>query len=220
MPAERTAGAAVASRRVVWLARAGGLLVRALGWTWRIRVTHDDAVRRARVERRPIIFTLWHGQLLPLLYQHRRENVTVLISEHGDGEIIARIATSLGYRTVRGSTSRGAARALIESARVIADSGDLAITPDGPRGPARSFAPGAAVLAQRTGALVIGAAASAHPAWRLKSWDRFMVPAPFARVRVAYSDAVTVVAADSRAALIEIERLEELMTIAEQRADG
>ncbi|HWH52614.1 MAG TPA: lysophospholipid acyltransferase family protein [Gemmatimonadaceae bacterium] len=220
MPAERTAGAAVPSRRVVWLARAGGLLVRALGWTWRIRVTHDDAVRRARVERRPIIFTLWHGQLLPLLYQHRRENVTVLISEHGDGEIIARIATSLGYRTVRGSTSRGAARALIESARVIADSGDLAITPDGPRGPARSFAPGAAVLAQRTGALVIGAAASAHPAWRLKSWDRFMVPAPFARVRVAYSDAVTVVAADSRAALIEIERLEELMTIAEQRADG
>jgi len=220
MPAERTAGAAVPSRRVVWLARAGGLLVRALGWTWRIRVTHDDAVRRARVERRPIIFTLWHGQLLPLLYQHRRENVTVLISEHGDGEIIARIATSLGYRTVRGSTSRGAARALIESARVIADSGDLAITPDGPRGPARSFAPGAAVLAQRTGALVIGAAASAHPAWRLKSWDRFMVPAPFARVRVAYSDAATVVAADSRAALIEIERLEELMTIAEQRADG
>src|SRR6185437_5594998 len=201
MPAERTAGAAVPSRRVVWLARAGGLLVRALGWTWRIRVTHDDAVRRARVERRPIIFTLWHGQLLPLLYQHRRENVTVLISEHGDGEIIARIATSLGYRTVRGSTSRGAARALIESARVIADSGDLAITPDGPRGPARSFAPGAAVLAQRTGALVIGAAASAHPAWRLKSWDRFMVPAPFARVRVAYSDAATVVAADSRAAL-------------------
>jgi lysophospholipid acyltransferase (LPLAT)-like uncharacterized protein len=220
MPAERAAVAPAPSRRVVWLARAGGLLVRALGWTWRIRVTHDDAVRRARVDGRPIVFTLWHGQLLPLLYQHRRENVTVLISEHGDGEIIARIATGLGYRTVRGSTSRGAARALIESARVIGGGGDLAITPDGPRGPARSFAPGVAVVAQRTGALVIGAAVSAHPAWRSRSWDRFMVPAPFARVHVAYSDGATVVAADSRAALIEIERLRELITVAERRADG
>jgi len=224
MPAERvadrTAGAAAPPARIVWLARAGGLLVRALGWTWRIRVTHDDAVRRARAEGRPILFTLWHGQLLPLLYQHRGESATVLISEHGDGEIIARIARGLGYRTVRGSTSRGAARALIESARVIAGGGDLAITPDGPRGPSRSFAPGAAIVAQRTGAIVIGAAATARPAWRLKSWDRFIIPGPFARIHVSYSDAASVDAATARDAAADVDRLREQLAEAERRADG
>lgn len=220
MPAERGAGAPAPSRRIVWLARAGGLLLRALGWTWRIRVTHDDAVRRARAEGRPILFTLWHGQLLPLLYQHRGEGATVLISEHGDGEIIARIAHGLGYRTVRGSTSRGAARALIESARVMAGGGDLAITPDGPRGPAKSFAPGAAIVAQRTGALVIGAAATARPAWRLKSWDRFIIPAPFARIEVAYSDGASVDAANARDAADDVDRLRDLLATAEQRTNG
>lgn len=129
------------SRRVVWAARLGGLLVRALGATWRYRVTSDEAVKRFRADGTPIVFALWHGQLLPLLYHHRGQGVTVLISEHADGEIIARIATALGYRTVRGSTSRGASRALIGLTRVIRDRGDLAVTPDGPRGPAKSFAP-------------------------------------------------------------------------------
>ncbi|MFI5229124.1 MAG: lysophospholipid acyltransferase family protein [Gemmatimonadales bacterium] len=208
------------SRRITLLARAGGWLVRLLGWTWRIRVTHDDAVRRARADGRAIVFTAWHGELLPLLYHHRGENVTVLVSEHGDGEILARIATELGYGTVRGSTSRGAARALLESARVIGGGHDLAITPDGPRGPAKSFAAGPAIVAQRTGAPVIGASATARPAWRLKSWDRFMVPAPFARVHIAYSDAALVDASDVRTAADDVGRLRALMASAEQRANG
>ena len=150
----------------------GVWLVRLLGWTWRIRVTHDDDVRRLRAAKQPIIFTLWHGQLLPLLYHHRGEGVAVLISEHADGEIIARIAESLGYRTVRGSTSRGAARALLGLARVVSEGHDLAITPDGPRGPANRSRRAALIVAQRTGAPIIGAAASTSSAWRLKSWDR------------------------------------------------
>ena len=96
------------------------------------------SVRERRAAKQPIIFSLWHGHLLPLLYHHRGEGVTVLISEHGDGEIIARIAERLGFRTVRGSTSRGAARALLGRRACVEQGGDLAITPDGPRGPARS----------------------------------------------------------------------------------
>src|SRR6185436_357214 len=95
--------------RITWSARAGELLIRMLAPTWRIHVTHDAAIRRLRSEKTAFIFLLWHGQLLPLLYHHRNEGVAILISEHGDGEIIARVATRLGYRTVRGSTSRGAA---------------------------------------------------------------------------------------------------------------
>lgn len=205
-------------RRIAWLAFAGAWLVRILGRTWRIRVRNDDDIHRLRQAGQPIVFTLWHGELLPLLYQHREEGVSVLISEHSDGELIARIAMRLGFRTVRGSTSRGAARALLGLAREVMDGHDLAITPDGPRGPAKSVAPGSIVVAQRASAPMIGAAVSAARAWRLKSWDRFMIPRPFARVVFAYSDAEVTSANDSREAAAGTDRVRRLMEIAEQRA--
>ena len=102
-----------------------------------------------------MIFTLWHGELLPLLWHHRAQDIAVVISEHRDGEIIARIAESLGYATVRGSTSRGGGRALIGLMRALEEGRDGAVTPDGPRGPAHVFAPGAAIAAQRTGAPLV-----------------------------------------------------------------
>jgi lysophospholipid acyltransferase (LPLAT)-like uncharacterized protein len=209
-----------APRRITFFAGAGGLLVRLLAWTWRIRVTHDAAIRRLRAEKTPVIFLLWHGQLLPLLYHHRNEGVAVLISEHGDGEIIARIAHAFGYETVRGSTSRGAARALLGLTRTLREGRDLAITPDGPRGPAKSFAPGALVVAQRAGAPMIGVAASASSGWRLRSWDSFLIPRPFARVHIAYSEVAVVEATDARGAASETDRVRAYMDTAEARANG
>jgi lysophospholipid acyltransferase (LPLAT)-like uncharacterized protein len=206
-------------RRISRWARLGVVFVRLLGRTWRYRVTHDHAVKRLRSDRRPMVFSLWHGEMLPLLYLHRDQGVTVLISEHADGEIIARIATRLGYRTVRGSTSRGAARALLELTRVLEDGGELAVTPDGPRGPARSFAPGIAIVAHRAGAAVIGVVATASSSWRLRTWDRFLIPRPFAKVRVAYSDAINVQASDARSAASYVETLRLGMALAEQRAN-
>lgn len=207
-------------RRIVWAARIGAVLIRALGWTWRIRVSNDDDLRRQRAAKQPVIFILWHGQLLPLLYHHRREGVAVLISEHSDGEIVARIAISLGYRTVRGSTSRGAARALIGLSRAVKEGHDLAITPDGPRGPAKSFAAGALVVAQRTGAPMVPVAVSASRGWRLKSWDRFLIPKPFARVHIVYGDLVSIQPGDVRDAADEADRASRALAQAEQRANG
>jgi lysophospholipid acyltransferase (LPLAT)-like uncharacterized protein len=206
-------------RRIARIAGLGVWLVRALGWTWRVRVSDDTEVRRVTAGEMPVIYSLWHGHLLPLLYHHRDQGVAILISEHSDGEIIARIATSLGYRTVRGSTSRGAARALLGLSRVLSEGGVLAVTPDGPRGPAKSYAPGVAIVAQRTGAPVIAAAVSAKWAWRLKTWDRFLIPLPFARVRVAYSDAVRIAASDAREAAEDVDSLRAAMAEAEQRAN-
>jgi lysophospholipid acyltransferase (LPLAT)-like uncharacterized protein len=203
-------------KRITRWSRIGVWFLRLLGRTWRIRVTHDDAVRAARATKSPIVFSLWHGQMLPLLYTHRDQGVTVLISEHSDGEIIARVASQFGFETVRGSTSRGAARALLGLARVLEGGGELAITPDGPRGPAKSMAPGVGIVARRAGAPVVAAAASASKAWRLKTWDQFMIPRPFARVHVAYSDAVHLTSADAATE----ERLRAAMEIAEQRADA
>jgi lysophospholipid acyltransferase (LPLAT)-like uncharacterized protein len=149
--------------------------------------------------------------MLALLWQHRGEGIAVLISEHGDGEIIARLAESLGFRTVRGSTSRGADRALLGMSRAVESGVDVAFTPDGPRGPAERFAPGALVVAQRTGAPVVTVRVGASRSWRLRSWDRFMIPKPFATVTIAYGDPVYVTAASLREAADEGSRFEALM---------
>jgi lysophospholipid acyltransferase (LPLAT)-like uncharacterized protein len=187
-------------RRVRWAARAGSLLFRALASTWRLRVINAEPHRAVRAAGQPVIYTFWHGTMLPLLWQHRKERVAILISEHGDGEIIARIAHSLGYHSVRGSTSRGGERAILGTVRELESGRDVAFTPDGPRGPRESFAPGALVVSQRTGAPLVLITVDAPSAWRLTSWDRFLIPKPFARVTIAYEDPMHVEAPNARAA--------------------
>ena len=116
----------------------------------------------------------------------------VLISEHGDGEIAARAAESMGYRTIRGSSRRGAERALLSLAREVEGGSHVAVTPDGPRGPAESFAPGALIAAQRSGAPIVLLRAVVDRAWRLNSWDRFIIPKPFARVTIYVGEPMSV----------------------------
>src|SRR4051812_38594906 len=176
-----------------------------------MRSHNIEPLHAARAANRRVIFSLWHGELLPLLWQHRGENVAIVISEHKDGEIIAQIAESLGYATVRGSSSKGGSRALIGLMREIDAGRDGAITPDGPRGPARVFAPGAAVAAQRTRALIAPIRAQASSAWRLKSWDRFLIPRPFARVTVSFGPLTPVVASSPRAAAEHAPRLQAIL---------
>ena len=197
--------------RVRWIVRAGVTLIRLLAMTWRMRPVNDEGLRAARESGQRVIFTLWHGELLPLLWHHRKQGVAVVISEHRDGEIIAQIAERLGYTTVRGSSSRGGGRALIGLMRAIEGGRDGAVTPDGPRGPAHVFAPGAAIAAQRTGVPLQPVRASATRAWRLKSWDRFLVPKPFATVRVVYGPLTSVDAASPREAAEQAPMLQAVL---------
>lgn len=197
--------------RVRWIVRVGVWVIRALAVTWRIETVNGEPLAAARRSGQRVIFALWHGELLPLLWHQRGENVAIVISDHRDGEIIARIAESLGYATVRGSTSKGGSRALIGLMREIDAGRDGAITPDGPRGPAHVFAPGAAVAAQRTGALIAPIRAQASRAWRLKSWDRFLIPKPFARVRVSLGPLTGVTAASPREAAEAAPRLQAIL---------
>jgi lysophospholipid acyltransferase (LPLAT)-like uncharacterized protein len=206
------------TRRAARLARAGGVVLRALAATWRVSFVNPQVVSDLRLRQQPFIYLLWHGTLLPLVWAHRNRNVVAMISEHSDGEIIARIVHSIGYRTVRGSSSRGAARALLGACRVIEEGACLAVTPDGPRGPAESVAPGAAMIAQRTGAPMVPVSLKASSAWRLKSWDRFMIPKPFARVQVAYGDPIVVDAESARDAGRETELIRSGIALAAQRA--
>lgn len=172
----------------------GAILIRLLGMTWRIRILHNrvanelsraDHIRVLR-EAGPVVYTLWHGQMLPILYAHG-VRTGILISEHKDGEIISRIAEYFGCFGVRGSSSKGGTRALLEAASTIKSGTPMAFTPDGPRGPRHSYAPGALILAHRTGVPIVSITAHASSAWRLGSWDRFEIPKPFSRVTVSYA---------------------------------
>ncbi|MBV9879694.1 MAG: lysophospholipid acyltransferase family protein [Gemmatirosa sp.] len=192
--------------------------VRALAATWRVREVGRDGWNRRRAEGRPSIIALWHGQLLALLSHHRDLGVAVLVSEHRDGEIIARVLDAFGYRTVRGSTSRGGGRALLELVRMVRRGDDVCITPDGPRGPRHTFAPGALIAAQRSGAPIVCVAAHVDRAWRLKSWDGFEIPKPFARITVAYGEPTQVVAERPRDAAERASEFESTMQALAVRA--
>lgn len=194
-------------RRIAWGSRFGIVVLRTLASTWRVRFLNPHVITDVHRSGARVIYALWHGSLLPLLWSHRDRDIAVIISEHSDGEIIARIGIALGFRTVRGSTSRGAARALLGACREIETGHDLAVTVDGPRGPAGTVAPGAPVIAQRTGAAMVPVGAWASRAWRLKSWDRFMIPKPFARVTVAYDSPIRVAADAARDVTAERERV-------------
>jgi lysophospholipid acyltransferase (LPLAT)-like uncharacterized protein len=198
----------------------GQFLLHALARTWRFRVVNGDAIRALRERERAVIFSLWHGQLLPLLWFHRHQGVKILISEHRDGEVVARTAQSLGYGLIRGSTTRGANRALISLVRELEAGTEVAITPDGPRGPARTFAPGALVAAQRTQSYIIPVGVSASRSWKLKSWDHFMIPKPFARVTIAYGEPSKVIAESARLATAQAAQFERLMGEAVALAGG
>lgn len=189
----------------------GVALLRLLAATWRVEYVGEDAWRTRAAAGQGAVLALWHGQLFPLTWAVRRRGIQVVVSEHRDGEVIARILERLGYGLIRGSSTRGGARALAEMVRALKDGHTVAITPDGPKGPARRFTPGAAVAAQRSATPVIALYAHASRAWHLRSWDRFMIPKPFARVRVHFGEPTFVRGATPAEAEADAGRLEALI---------
>jgi lysophospholipid acyltransferase (LPLAT)-like uncharacterized protein len=159
---------------------------RVLAASWRIRTIDEERWRPLYEARQPHVFLLWHEALLPLLWHHRRQSIAIVVSEARDGQYLADFAASLGYRAVRGSSTRGASRALLGAVRELKAGYSVAFTPDGPRGPRREMKPGVVAAAQRGGGIVVPLHARADRAWRLDSWDRFMIPKPGARVRIVY----------------------------------
>lgn len=163
-----------------------GPVLRLLASSWRIHLVHEERWRRIYDARQPHVFLLWHEALLPLLWQHRWQNIAIVVSEAREGKYLSDFASSLGYRSLPGSSTRGGARALLGAVRELQAGGAVAFTPDGPRGPRREMKPGVVVAAQRGGAPIVPLHAESDRAWRLHSWDRFMIPKPFARVWITY----------------------------------
>jgi hypothetical protein len=171
---------------------AGAGLIRVLGATWRVDASGlADYDRRVAAGER-CIFAFWHARLLALAYTHRHRGAVVLVSQHRDGELIARAVGHLGFRLARGSSTRGGDQAMRELLRAAEEGALIAVTPDGPRGPRERVKPGLVALASRSGRPIVPVAAASHPAWVLRSWDRFRVPKPFARVVVAYGEPIAI----------------------------
>jgi len=174
-----------------------GPALRTLAASWRMQTVDEDRWRPLYQARRPHVFLLWHEALLPLLWHHRRQAITIVVSEARDGQYLADFALSLGYGAVRGSSTRGAARALLGAVRELQAGHAVAFTPDGPRGPRRELKPGVVAAAQRGGGIIVPLHAEADRAWRLDSWDRFMIPKVGARVRIRYGRPFEVAAGDA-----------------------
>ena len=157
----------------------GSLLVRILISTLRVRIVGQKYPPRPA--NTGIVQCFWHAQLLALAYLYRNTNAHALVSRHRDGEYIVRVTSRLGFGAVRGSSTRGGTRVLGEALDKLSEGTDIAVTPDGPRGPRHEFKRGALFLAKQSGAPIVLGACVPQKAWRLKSWDRFYIPKPFSR---------------------------------------
>lgn len=196
------------------------LLLRTLAATWRYQIVGQEHVTGFWPGSRPAIWVMWHGHFLPLLWLHRNGGAALLISRHRDAGPLARVATQWGYRTLRGSSTRGGTTALLGMIRSLQRGGQVAIAADGPRGPRATPKPGAVAAAASTGAPIIPVAVAARPAWTLGSWDGFLVPAPWARVRVAYGAPFSVPAVARRDLLAVTHRLQQHLEQVTRRAAG
>jgi len=177
----------IEGRLARWLVAFGFRLLQLLGRTLRYEID-DRAGIVGKSATENYIGALWHNRLLvfPLVLRRffPQRHGAALISASRDGDLLADAVQRFGYDAVRGSSSRMGASAILQLGEVLASGGDVVITPDGPRGPAYELGPGIIFLAQKTGAPVVPVDMEYSSCWRIKSWDRFIVPRLFAKVRV------------------------------------
>ncbi len=175
--------------RARWLIAFGFRLLKL--WARTLRYEIDD---RSNVINTPVtenyIGSLWHNRLLLISYVLKRfaphRPGAGLISASRDGDLVADLTQRFGFDVVRGSSSRLGASGMLELTNVLASGRDVLITPDGPRGPVYELGPGIIFLAQKSSALVQPINMEYSSCWRVKSWDRFVLPRPFAKVRVIF----------------------------------
>jgi lysophospholipid acyltransferase (LPLAT)-like uncharacterized protein len=206
-------------RRYQWIGRLGAAVLHLWGRTLRIERDIPPAVRALEDGGEHLVYAFWHCHILPLTWAYRGRSLVVLVSEHGDGETITQIIHHLGYGTVRGSTTRGGARAALTMARLGKAGHPLGVTPDGPRGPRHVLQPGVLLIAGRSRLPVVPVAIAMQRGRCLDSWDRFEIPAPFSRIWIVAGEPIHVPEemGEEEAALWQ-RRVQEGMDDVERRA--
>jgi lysophospholipid acyltransferase (LPLAT)-like uncharacterized protein len=189
------------------ISAAGYRAIAVLGATLKWRTEGLEQLEHVSAAGRVPVMAFWHGRILPATYFFRRRGIIVITSENFDGEWIARIIERFGYGTARGSTSRGARKAMLQLTRDMAAGKAAGFTVDGPRGPAGVAQPGAVWLAKATGNPVVPFHCEADKHWTLGSWDRTQIPKPYATVSLAIGEPLYV-ERDADDARLEAARVE------------
>ena len=147
------------------------------------------------------IMACWHCQLLmiPYAYTHYKKTpkVKLVISEHFDGNLIAKTLNKFGFETIRGSSTRGGIKALIESIKSLKDGYDLGITPDGPKGPRHKVHDGIVLMAQKAKVKIVLVEIKPTSYWQISSWDKFIIPKPFGVINYYISDFIDITDMDT-----------------------
>jgi lysophospholipid acyltransferase (LPLAT)-like uncharacterized protein len=182
------------SRKSAILGTLAGWVMKLWSLTVRYKIEDRCGITRPGTHHTPVIFALWHNRIFtipPIWWKtggNQRKSVVLTSASH-DGAMLSHAMAVFGLGAVRGSSSRRAVAALIGMKRALQEGLDVCITPDGPRGPRYEFHPGVIKLAQSSGAPIIPIHATYSSAWRLKTWDRFVIPKPFSRVHVIFGEA-------------------------------
>jgi hypothetical protein len=184
-------------RKSALLGTLAGWSMRLLAFTLRLEVRDLCGIGSPGAAVPPVIYILWHNRffVVPpawnrICYGHRK--TVALTSASKDGAMVASAMAVFGLGAVRGSSSRRAVAALVGLKRALMEGLDVCLTPDGPRGPRYKIQPGFIKLAEATGAPIVPIHVRFSSAWRLKTWDRFVIPKPFSRVVVTFAEAITV----------------------------
>lgn len=168
-----------------------GYAMKLWGLTLRYEINGEPGIIAPEIASAPVIFALWHNRIFTMPPIWRRtggkdRKSVVLTSASKDGTTLATAMSMFGLGAIRGSSSRRAVSALIGMKKALREGSDVCVTPDGPKGPRYGVQPGVIKIAQATGAEIIPIHIRYGAAWRLKSWDRFVIPKPFSRVSIIF----------------------------------
>ncbi|MCJ7524886.1 MAG: lysophospholipid acyltransferase family protein [Candidatus Aminicenantes bacterium] len=174
--------------KLMLLKKLAKAMIQAIMFSSRIRISGQENVAALQKENLPLIYIFWHRHILFVIHKFKNSGARPLISLSSDGELVAAVAEEFGMNPIRGSSSKGGARAFLQMARCVQnEKAAVLITADGPKGPARKVKEGAVQLAVKTGAYVIPISWIGSRVKVLKkSWDRFMLPLPFGRIHFAF----------------------------------
>jgi hypothetical protein len=199
----------------------GSVIIMLLGKSLKIEWVGEENLKEIRQRKGKVLYAFWHGRMLILAYTHRGQKNQVLSSRHRDGQTSARIIQRLGFGTVWGSTTHGGVEALLQMVNKVREGYDIAITPDGPKGPAFKAQPGAVFVARKSGVPIIPITNSAQRRWAFKSWDGFIIPKPFSRAVIFIGKPIYVPAELSKEELdLKSKELEENLNLLTEKADN
>lgn len=178
------------SKRIVFFlaANCGWLVILLFGKLTRTKIINQHHWYDLKKSGKGFLVAVWHGRILLPIYFHRRQKIVGMVSLHGDGEMIARTLIKLGYKTVRGSSTRGGGEALRGLVRELKKGAVGAIMPDGPTGPRHHFKEGALFIAQLAQVPILPMTFSSNRFVQFRSWDRFMLMKPFSKSVIIYGE--------------------------------